>query len=78
MQKSDNDSERGSWATARQLSGMVTGHGRQGTPRGALAKPVLCSLSRWEALLRYIEDGRLLPGTNAAENAIRSIAVGPR
>jgi transposase len=48
------------------------------SPRSALAKAMLYTLNRWKALLRYVDDGRLPPDTNAVENAIRGIAVGRR
>ena len=36
----------------------------------------LRSLSRWDALTRYIHDGRLEIDNNAAERAVRGVAVG--
>lgn len=34
------------------------------------------SLGRWEALLRYVDDGRLEIDNNAAERALRAVALG--
>ena len=34
------------------------------------------ALSRWDALLRYAEDGRLEIDNNAAERALRAVALG--
>ena len=35
-------------------------------------------MSRWEALTRYVEDGRLEIDNNLCENAIRPTAVGKK
>ena len=48
------------------------------SPRSALAKAMLYTLNRWRALIRYLDDPRLPPDTNAVENAIRGIAMGRR
>jgi transposase len=45
-------------------------------PRSVLAKAIEYALSNWTALCRYCEDGRLSIDNNAAERALRSIAVG--
>lgn len=44
--------------------------------RGPLAKAIDYALSNWGALRRYCEDGRLSIDNNAAERALRTIAVG--
>jgi transposase len=41
-----------------------------------LAKAMRYTLSRWEALTRYIHDGRIEIDNNAAERSIRGIALG--
>jgi transposase len=41
-----------------------------------LAKAIRYATSRWEAMMRYTTDGRLEISNNAAERAIRPIAVG--
>ena len=49
----------------------------QRIPRGSeLAKAIRYARSRWEALTRYVEDGRLEISNNAVENAIRPTALG--
>jgi hypothetical protein len=44
--------------------------------KGALAKAISYTLTHWAALARYCDDGRLAIDNNAAERALRSIAVG--
>jgi transposase len=44
--------------------------------KGALAKAIHYALSNWAALVRYCEDGRLSIDNNAAERALRTVAVG--
>lgn len=41
-----------------------------------LAKAIRYAISRWEALTRYIADGRLEPDNNPVERAIRPLALG--
>ena len=40
------------------------------------AKAIDYSLKRWPALTRFLDDGRLCMSNNAAERALRGIAVG--
>jgi transposase len=40
------------------------------------AKAIHYSLKRWTALTRFLDDGRLCMSNNAAERAVRAIAVG--
>ncbi len=42
------------------------------------AKAIDYSLKRWTALTRFLDDGRLCISNNAAERALRGIAVGRR
>jgi hypothetical protein len=44
--------------------------------RSALATAIRYALSRWAALVRYVEDGRVEPDNNAAERALRAVALG--
>ena len=44
--------------------------------RSELAVAIRYALARWETLARYIGDGRLEIDSNAAEHALRGIAVG--
>ncbi len=45
-------------------------------PRSSLAKAIQYSLNRWEALNRFVHDGRLPLDTNAVENCMRPVALG--
>ena len=45
-------------------------------PKGLLGKAIGYALKHWEKLIVYIEDGRLSPDNNAAENAIRPFVIG--
>jgi hypothetical protein len=40
------------------------------------ALAVRYALSRWDALLRYVDDGRVEIDNNAAERALRTVALG--
>ena len=44
--------------------------------RSELAKAIRYARSRWTALNRYLEDGRLEISNNAVENALRCVGVG--
>jgi len=44
--------------------------------RSELAKAIRYARSRWDALTRYIKDGRLEISNNAVENALRCIGIG--
>jgi transposase len=44
--------------------------------KSPMAKAIDYSLSNWAALCRYTEDGRLSIDNNAAERALRTVAVG--
>jgi transposase len=45
-------------------------------PKGALGKAIGYGVNHWDALCRYVVDGRLRPDNNLLEQQIRSIAVG--
>jgi len=45
-------------------------------PRGTLAEAIRYALSRWQALCRFLGDGRIELDTNAVERAIRPVALG--
>lgn len=49
---------------------------RQTTPSEPLRKAIDYALNQRKALCRYLEDGRLRPDNNLAENAMRPVAVG--
>lgn len=44
--------------------------------KSKLAAAIRYARSRWQALTRYLDDGRLELSNNAAENAIRPVALG--
>jgi hypothetical protein len=44
--------------------------------KSELAKAIRYALSNWVALTRYCEDGRLEVDNNAAERALRAVALG--
>jgi transposase len=43
--------------------------------KSSIGKAIAYSLMRWEALIRYTSDGRLAIDNNAAERALRTVAV---
>lgn len=45
-------------------------------PKSLLGKAIRYSLDNWQRLIVYVEDGRLKPDNNVAENAIRPFVVG--
>lgn len=45
-------------------------------PKSPMAQAIHYCLANWIALIRYVEDGDLAIDNNAAENALRPIAVG--
>jgi transposase len=46
--------------------------------KSATAKAIRYALSRWDALGRYCDDGRIEIDNNAAERALRCVAIGRR
>jgi transposase len=49
---------------------------RKLSPSSEVAKAIQYSLNRWAGLTRFLDDGRLCMSNNAAERALRGIAVG--
>ena len=45
-------------------------------PKSLFGKAINYALKQWDRLVVYLEDGRLRPDNNLAENAIRPFAVG--
>ena len=41
-----------------------------------LAKAISYSLTRWTALTRFLDDGRICMTNNAAKRALRCVAIG--
>ncbi|HET9474976.1 MAG TPA: IS66 family transposase [Steroidobacteraceae bacterium] len=56
-------------AWLREQRGKLSG-------RSATAKAIAYSLTRWTELIRFLDDGRLCISNNAAERALRGIALG--
>lgn len=48
------------------------------SPASLVAKAIAYSLNCWDGLVRFLDDGRLCMTNNAAERALRAIAVGRR
>ena len=48
----------------------------QTPPKGLLGKAIAYALNQWPRLIIYLEDGKLRPDNNLAENAIRPFVVG--
>jgi transposase len=51
---------------------------RRVLPQSLLGQAIDYAMSRWEALTRYLDDGRLEIDNNLCENAIRPTAVGKK
>jgi hypothetical protein len=51
---------------------------RRVLPKSLLGQAIDYTLARWNALIRYVEDGRLDIDNNACENSIRPTAVGKK
>jgi transposase len=49
---------------------------RKVSGKSELAKAIRYALTRWEALGRYVDDGRLEIDNNAAERALRAVVLG--
>ncbi|WP_244148958.1 IS66 family transposase [Desulfonatronum thioautotrophicum] len=45
-------------------------------PKSLLGKAITYALGQWSRVMVFLEDGRLRPDNNLAENAIRPFAVG--
>lgn len=59
----------------RRAMGVVR---RRVLPKSLLGQAIDYTLSRWEALSRYVDDGRLEIDNNLCENAIRPTAIGKK
>jgi transposase len=51
---------------------------RRLSSKSPVAKAIDYSLKRWTAFTRFLDDGRICLSNNAAERAVRGIAVGRR
>ena len=48
------------------------------SPGSKIGKAIAYSLNAWDALVRFLDDGRLCMSNNAAERAMRPVATGRR
>jgi transposase len=48
------------------------------SPKSETAAAIHYALARWDALVRYLDDGRIEIDNSAAERALRAVAVGRR
>jgi transposase len=58
------------------LEGWLRAHYAKLSPHSKVAKAIAYSFNAWDALVRFLDDGRLCLTNNAAERALRCIAVG--
>ncbi len=61
-----------------ELETWLRGQRAKLSSKNETAKAIDYSLKRWTALTRFLDDGRLCMSNNAAERALRGIAVGRR
>jgi hypothetical protein len=59
----------------QDLHGWLLGHARALLPQSALGKAVAYTLSNWQALTVFLDEGMLQADNNASERAIRPVAV---
>jgi transposase len=60
------------------LEAWLKAERRNLSSKSPAAKAIDYSLKRWRAFIRFLEDGRICLSNNAAERALRGIAVGRR
>src|SRR5579863_8386239 len=48
------------------------------SPKNDVAKAIRYLLTRWPSFTRFLDDGRICLSNNAAERALRGVAVGRR
>ena len=61
-----------------ELEAWLRAHRAKLSAKSEVAKAIDYLLKRWPAFMRFVEDGRICLSNNAAERAIRGIAVGRR
>jgi hypothetical protein len=59
------------WLLSQQVE-----HGGHVLPKSPMGQAITYALNQWEALSVYAADGRLAIDNNAAENALRRVAIG--
>lgn len=47
-------------------------------PQSPIGKAMAYTLSLWDKLVVYVQDGKLIPDNNLIENAVRPLALGRR
>ena len=60
------------------LEEWLRGERKKLSSKSPVAKAIDYSLKRWRAFTRFLDDGRICLSNNAAERAVRGIAVGRR
>jgi len=68
--------ERRSRPRLARLRNWLAAKREQVLDKGAMARGIDYTISNWDALTRYLEDGRLPMDNNAAERSLRCVAVG--
>ena len=63
---------------ADELETWLRGERKKLSSKNPMAKAMDYSLKRWPAFTRFLDDGRICLSNNAAERALRGIAVGRR
>ncbi len=56
----------------------LRGERKKLSSKGPLAKAIDYTFNHWKAFTRFLDDGRICLSNNAAERAVRGIAVGRR
>lgn len=59
-----------------ELHAWLSGQGDKLSRKSETAAAIQYALNRWEALRRYVDDGRIEIDNNAAERALRGVALG--
>jgi transposase len=54
----------------------LQGRAHEAPPKSLIGKAISYTLNQWERLKRYVDDGRVAPDNNLAENAIRPFVIG--
>jgi transposase len=64
------------WPVLEKIKTILDERSMTTPPKSLLGKAISYALNQWPLLTVYLEDGRLSPDNNLAENAIRPFAVG--
>src|SRR5918993_951246 len=63
---------------AAELEAWLRAQHTRVSRKAEIGKAIAYALNHWTALTRFLEDGRICMSNNAAERALRGIAVGRR